>query len=239
MNRGQAHLVIEKFKFKKAYKDGVTHSDGEFARDTKLPGDLVNKKRALFYVHATSQGGKVLVLEYNDTVVPLIVKNPDLTKDLYRGDYIDLAYKIQRSDVGYRATHLLINESDPEPVKILDAVVKLHDKDLHLEGRMVMFPKSPTINRNIFAVERHWNNGAGAPRYFTILPEDFKGDKFKNLLKKMQTAWDEMPDKIYKGRNKYIHTQYRLSIKGKGNVVSENQANPQIFTKIDDLKIIK
>ena len=55
---------------------------------------------------------------------------------------------------------------------------------INLEGRLVMFPKSPTINRNIFAIEVPY---LGKPaRYFTILPKSFEGDNFKNLLEKIQ-----------------------------------------------------
>ena len=112
----------------------------------------------------------------------------------------------------------------------------LHEKEIELEGRLVMFPKSPTINRNIFAIEVPYVGKP--PRYFTILPKSFENDNFKKLLGKIQNHWDANPQKIYKGRNKYIHLELICKAKGKGNVVSPNQANPQIFTTIEELHIV-
>ena len=238
MNRGQAHFVIDKFELKKKYDSKVKHTAGEFSRKTKMPEELLAKKREVFYVHAIDRKAHVLVLEFGDTIVPMIVKNGQLIEQLYRGDYVDLAYRIHQSKFNYRATHIILDEKVAEPVKVLDAIVKLHKQEVSYEGRLVMFPKSPTINRNIFAVEVHWRNKNVAPRYFTLLPKDFTTENFKALLKKLQTAWDSQPDKIFKGRNKFIHTQLRVSVKGTGNVVSENQANAQIFTTIKDLQIL-
>jgi hypothetical protein len=237
VNKGQAHFVIKKFELNKKYDSKVKHTAGEFSRKTKMPEELLNKKREVFYVHATDESGKVIVLEYGDTIVPMIVKNPELTKDLYRGDYVDLAYTIRKSEKNYRATHIVLDGTAKEPVKVLDSIVKLHDQELNYEGRLVMFPKSPTINRNIFAIEVAWQDKTKAPRYFTLLPRDFTLEKFEEILKKLQTAWDAGAESIYKGRNKYIHTKLRVKIKGRGNVVSENQANPQIFADIEDLQI--
>lgn len=236
MNRGQGHVLVNRMDIKKRYVPKAEHSAGEFSRMTKLPGELQGKNREVFYIHATDGGNTLLVLEYGDTMVPMIVKRPELVKDLYRGDYVELAYKIDRSsDNPYRPNHLTLDHDAVRPVNVLDAVVDLHDKPISLEGRLVMFPKSPTINRNIFAIEVPY---VGRPaRYFTILPKSFEGDNFKNLLEKLQSHWDANPQLIFKGRNKYIHLELECKAKGTGNVVSPNQANPQIFTSIEDLHI--
>ena len=237
MNKGQGHILVNKMDIKKRYVPKADHSAGEFTRMTKLPGDLATKTREVFYVHATHSGNSLLVLEYGDTMVPMIVKKTELVQDIYRGDYVELAFKIDKSsDNPYRPNHLTLDHEAYKPVKVLDAVLDLHDQVLKIEGRLVMFPKSPTINRNIFAIEVPY---IGKPaRYFTILPSSFEGDNFKNLLAKLQNHWDANPQKIFKGRNKYIHLELECKASGKGNVVSPNQANPQIFTKIDDLHII-
>ena len=237
LNKGQGHILVNKMDIKKRYVPKADHSAGEFTRMTKLPGDLATKTREVFYVHATHGDNSLLVLEHGDTMVPMIVKKTDLVKDIYRGDYVELAFKIdESSDNPYRPNHLTLDHNADRPVRVLDAVLDLHDKEISLEGRLVMFPKSPTINRNIFAIEVPY---IGKPaRYFTILPSSFEGDNFKNLLAKLQSHWDANPQKIFKGRNKYIHLELECKAKGKGNVVSPNQANPQIFTKIDDLHII-
>ncbi|MCM8543366.1 MAG: hypothetical protein NE328_24060 [Lentisphaeraceae bacterium] len=237
MNRGQGHVLVNQMNIKKRYVPKADHSAGEFSRMTELPGDLKNKSREVFYIHATEAGNTLLVLEHGDTMVPMIVRKPELVKDLFRGDYVELAFKIDRSSSNpYRPNHLTLDHEADRPVKVIDSVVDLHDKEISLEGRLVMFPKSPTINRNIFAIEVPY---VGKPaRYFTILPSSFEGDNFKNLLAKIQSHWDANPQLIFKGRNKYIHLELECKAKGKGNVVSPNQANPQIFTSIDDLHII-
>lgn len=237
MNRGQGHVLVNKMEIKKRYVPKADHSAGEFTRMTELPGDLLNKNREVFYIHATEAGNTLLVLEHGDTMVPMIVKKPELVKDLYRGDYVELAFKIDRSSSNpYRPNHLTLDYEAYKPVKVIDSVVALHDREISLEGRLVMFPKSPTINRNIFAIEVPFIGKP--PRYFTILPKSFENDNFKKLLAKIQSHWDANPQLIFKGRNKYIHLELECKAKGKGNVVSPNQANPQIFTTFEDLHII-
>lgn len=239
MNRGQGHIEVTELAIKKVYDPKVKHTAGKHERKTELPGDLKDKSEEVFYLHATDMNGKILILEHGDTIVPMMVKNPKLTEKLYRGDYVKLAYKIHESDDPRRATHLYLNEKAKEPVKVLDSIVKLHDQEIEYEGRMVLFPKSPTINRNIFAIEAYWpKDKSKAPRYFTLLPKDFTTEKFEALLKKLQDNWDANPDGVFMGRNKYIHQKLRIKVKGKGNVVSENQANPQIFTNIEDLHVL-
>ena len=237
LNRGQGHVLVNEMKIGKRFVPKADHSAGEFTRNTELPGDLLTKDREVFYVHATDGGNTLLVLEHGDAMVPMIVKRPDLVKDVYRGDYVELAFKIDKSsDNPYRPNHLFLDHEASNPVRILDAVVDLHEKEIELEGRLVMFPKSPTINRNIFAIEVPYVGKP--PRYFTILPKSFENDNFKKLLGKIQNHWDANPQKIYKGRNKYIHLELICKAKGKGNVVSPNQANPQIFTTIEELHIV-
>ncbi|MCM8537896.1 MAG: hypothetical protein NE334_18280 [Lentisphaeraceae bacterium] len=237
-NRGQAHIEVSQLTKTKKYDPKIEHTAGQYFPKTQLPGKLLEQSSETFYLHATDESGSVLVLEYGDTIVPMIVKNPELSKDLYRGDYVKLSYKIHTSEDKRRPTHLYLDSSAETPVEVLDPVVKLHDQELTLKGRLVMFPKSPTINRNIFAVEVHWDKMKNqAPRYFTILPKDFTSENFKNMLKKLQDSWDKNKDSIYKGRSKYINTAVTIEVSGSGNVVSQNQANPQIFTAIDKIKL--
>ena len=206
---------------------------------TDLPGTLVNKSREQFYIHATDNKGKILILEHGDTIVPMYIKNGTLTENLHRGDYVVLAYKISKSDNPKRPTHLVLDETAKEPVKVLDEVVKLHKQDMDVTGRLVMFPKSPTINNNVFAVEvRSEKYPHLASRYFTIVPKDFKPESFKAFRDKFHAEWDK-DNQIFKGRNKYIHLNLKVNVKGIGNVVSKNQANAQIFTTVEQIKILK
>ncbi|NQZ59742.1 MAG: hypothetical protein HRT88_20005 [Lentisphaeraceae bacterium] len=235
-NGGQPHMKVEHMEIKKAYEPQIKHPAGHFERRPALLATLKNKRRETFYIHAVENEGNILVLEYGDTVIPMIVKNNELTKNLYRGDYVRIAYKINISDK--RPTHLTFNHQAKDPLQVKSSIVKLHEKEVNYEGRLVMFPKSPTINRNIFAVEVKWQDGKLASRYFTILPKDFTGENFAEILKKLQTTWDKYPQAVFKGRNKYIHHKIRVQVKGKANIVSENQANAQIFADIDNVVLL-
>jgi hypothetical protein len=239
VNHGQAHILVKQLRLEKTYDPKVKHPAGKFARTTQLPGTLTKTSREVFYIHAIANNGKILVLEHGDTIVPMSVKNNKLTENLYRGDYVELCYTISKSDNPHRPTHLQLDEKVKQPIKVLDSLVKLHDKEVEYTGRMVMFPKSPTINKNIFAVEVNWQDPSKAARYFTLLPKDFTSENFKTMLKKLQDAWDKHPEGIFKGRNKYIHLDLIIKIKGKANIISENQANAQIFAHLEDLQIME
>jgi len=243
VHKGQPHILIEAFELRKPFEPGVVFDGGAYAPKTELPGELAaggrESGRQEFYVHATDQGGKIIVLEFGDTIVPMYVKSAEHTSGLHRGDYVDVAYTISSSDNPHRPVHLILNETAEEPVRVLDEIVTQHQQDLDVTGRLVMFPKSPTINNNVFAVEvRHKRFPDLPARYFTIVPEDFESDSFQAFRDLFHAAWDQ-DSRIFKGRNKYIHLNLNVNVKGTGNVVSQNQANAQIFTDLEKIQIIK
>jgi superoxide dismutase len=99
-----------------------------------------------------------------------------------------------------------------------------------------MFPKSPEIIFNVFAVLQEKTKGFN--RQFTIVNfEDMEA--FKAAREKLQKAWDAHPNDYVNGRNKLVSTKVRVRVKGIYNQVSVNQANPQVLIKsADDITII-
>lgn len=240
----QPHLKINEFKLVKKHKSAVVSLP--FTHKTQLPQDLKGKKSAIFKVHAVVADGRILVVEYKDAVVPVFVENPSHTVNLYRNDKVRLHYEVLPHP--RLPTHLKL-ASVANPVEILGhpmvdyhgnrAVTILEDNTTEdgVVGSLVLFPKSPQLKFNVFALQVI--DSDGVRRNFTLVNfSDF--DVFMGVLKKLQTAWDAAdPKDIVNGRNKLVNPKIRIRAKGVYNVQDPNQANPQILlNRIDDIEIL-
>ena len=123
----------------------------------KIPDDLVGKNSGTFLVHAIGGDGQILVVEYKDVILPIFVKNGALTKALYRGDLVQLAFKIQ--NYPDEPVHLNIDETAPQPVQVLESIKAKHGQQGTVEGALILFPKSPEIIFNVFAVQQQLQAG--------------------------------------------------------------------------------
>jgi hypothetical protein len=199
-----------------------------------VPDDLRDKDEALFLVHAVNAGGTVLVVEHEDVVLPVYVRDPALTRDLARNDVVRLRYEIRsRPD---RPVHLELADVD-RAVEVVDSVMALHGKPASLEGPLVLFPKSPQVPFNVFAVLEELPGNT--QRQYTLVNFD-DNDKFAAIRKKLQDAWDAAgPGSAVSGRNKLVSTKVRVRATGTYNEVDPNQANAQIVLEsADSLDII-
>ena len=95
VNRGQPHIFYSNLKILSPYVIDIPHPAGEFTPQTDLPKELMEKDEEIFLVHAISPDGQVLVCEYGDAIVPVVVRDTQYTKNLFRGDYIKLRYKVR------------------------------------------------------------------------------------------------------------------------------------------------
>lgn len=199
-----------------------------------LPKDLEGKTELVGKVHAIAQEGKVMVIEYKDAVVPVYVNEPKFTKDLYRNDKIRMKYTI-RSFPGH-PTHVSLNTKAVDPLVVTDSAVAMHGKPGAIEGYLILFPKSPQVIFNVFAVQHVDVNGV--KREFTLV--NFDDPKvFEKIRLQLQEWWDTHPGKIENARNKYINLNLKIRATGTFNVVDPGQANPQILlTGPEDLTII-
>lgn len=231
MNNHQPHIQLSQVQLVKAWDSPFA----PYAHEVILPKDLENQKSFIGKVHAVHGGGSVVVLEYKDTVLPLIVSKTQLpfTKDLFRGDKVRVYFRI--ADYPTSPTHLELSSQEVIPIEVLDNVRIEHEKFYEFEGSLVMFPASPQIKFNVFALQR--DMGDGVVRDYTLIPKSFDPGLFQLLRDKLQAVWDASSEAPVNDRNKWLKKSIRIKAKGSINVIDPNQANPQIF--LEDLKDIE
>lgn len=227
----QPHVLVKYAQVQEKW-DGLADFP-EYEYQVKLPGSLRRKTQLVGKVHAVAAEGKILVIEYQDGVIPIFVKSPELTKDFYRGDIIQLDYTLQRHPP--RPTHLQLNQEVETPIVVLDAIAQWHNQPKTLSGHLVKFPKSPQIQFDVYAIDVETQ---GIHRTFTLV--NFEDpDTFQAIRDKLAHIWDEHQDTVKITRNALINPEITLEATGLINVVSQEQANPQILLEtVDDLKQI-
>jgi hypothetical protein len=209
-------IIVKKFE---------GHGAEKYKYESKVPEELEGKTELLGKVHAIADEGRILVIEYKDTVIPVYVSDASLTSKLYRNDKIKMKYKIRKSPG--RPTHLSLDKDANPPIVVTDPIVAIHGKQGSVEGHLILFPKSPQVLFNVFAVQKV--DPDGVKREFTLV--NFDDPKvFESIRHKLQNIWDRgTASKIANGRNKLIHLGVKLKATGTFNVVDQGQANPQIL----------
>jgi hypothetical protein len=194
-----------------------------YAHEASVPADLEGKESELFLVHAVNAGGAVLVVERGDVVVPVFVRRPELTRDLARNDVVRLRYEIRRRPDS--PVHLELADAE-RPVEVVSSVTALHDQPADIEGALVMFPRSPQVRFDVFAVLQELPGGT--QRQYTLVNFD-DPERFSAIREKLAAAWTAAgPDAAVSGRNKLISTKVRVRARGTFNQIDPNQANAQI-----------
>ncbi|WP_153067118.1 hypothetical protein [Steroidobacter cummioxidans] len=217
----QPHVELSELEVVKRYES--TPAVPAYTYSAAIPMDLRGKDSALFLVHNVAAGGRILVVEYKDVVLPVPVRRPELTRNLARNDVVRLSYQI-RSEPD-KPVHLRLREDASQPVEVVDSAMALHLKPAAVEGQLVLFPKSPQVAFNVFAVLQELPGGLR--RQYTLA--NFESEqRFEEIRKKLQLAWDERGNVAVSGRNKLISTNVRVRATGKFNAIDPNQANVQI-----------
>jgi hypothetical protein len=91
---------------------------------------------------------------------------------------------------------------------------------------LVLFPQSPQVRFNVFAVLQKLPGDM--QRQYTLANFE-KQETFDAIREKLQKAWDAAgPDSAVSGRNKLISTKVRVRANGRFNETDPNQANVQI-----------
>lgn len=226
----QKHVLVSEIQVITQYNNG--HATEDYDYEASVPQDLLGLSEAEFMVHAIAAEGRILVVEYKDVVIPVFVRNNTLTQNLYRNDIVQLKFRIFEEPG--RPTHLMLNEKADNPVRVNQSAVTFQGKPADIEGRLVMFPKSPDIIFNVFAVED--TSYPGFKRQYTLL-NMVNPDVFTQIRNKLQMAWDLNPLSV-NGRNKLISQNVRVRAKGTFQIVDPNQANIQILlNSADDVTI--
>jgi hypothetical protein len=228
----QTHVELSSLEVVRKYE--ASPEVPPYDHRASIPDDLRGKDDELFLVHAVNAGGTVLVVEREDVVLPVYVRRPEHTRNLARNDVVRLHYEVRsRPD---RPVHLELKDVE-RPVEVVDSVMALHGKPASVEGALVLFPKSPQVQFNVFAVLQELPGNT--QRQYTLV--NFDGDeKFAAIRKKLQDAWDAAgPDAAKSGRNKLISTKVRVRATGTYNEIDPNQANAQIVLEsADSLQIL-
>jgi hypothetical protein len=227
----QKHIKVSAITMVKKYQS--TYQVPAYEHEAKIPDDLLHKDMATFMVHAIAGDGHILVVEYKDAVLPIYVVNADLTKGLFRNDIVQIKFLFQ--DYPDHPVHLAVNESATDALKVIDSIQAKNGKSTVLEGALILFPKSPEINFNVFAVQEELTDGL--KRQYTLVNFD-STDTFQKIRDALQKAWDKYPGAYVNGRNKLVSTRLRVKATGTFNEVDPSQANPQILlNSVDSIEI--
>lgn len=218
----QKHIAIDKLEVIKPYE--LNEETPVYQHSAKLPDELMIRDSATFLVHAVHQDGHILVVEYKDAVIPIFVRDATKSKELSRNDIVKLKFHVQSRP--HAPTHLELDESASQPIEVIDAISSLHDSQAFVEGPLVLFPKSPQVLFNVFAVLDELEGGL--KRQYTLV--NFEDQAvFRQIREKLQKAWDLHPNEFVNGRNKLISKHVRVRAKGRFNQIDPNQANAQII----------
>jgi len=228
----QMHIKVKSIEILKPFEPAQAAPE-KFQKTTKLPNDLLDKTEADFLVHAVPKGGDVLVLEYRDNFVFVAVPDKRFTEKLYRNDRIHLRFHVEKHPKS--PTHLELDtdtSKDKKPIEVLDSVVAMHGQKKTQEGALVLFPQSPQIVRDVWAIEQKGPDGNS--RTFTLVNFD-KPDEQKKIDAKLRQWWDAKDNKFVDGRNKLLSVSVKIRATGIMNVVNPNQANAQMKLNAADI----
>lgn len=194
-----------------------------YERSAGLPAELANQTQFVGKVHAIGEGGKILVVEYKDGVLPIFVEATDYTEGLFRGDIVRLSYTLQERP--QQPTHLKLNLESEQPIEVIDAIASWHQQEKTLSGKLVKFPQSPQLNFDVYAIEVETQ---GIKRTFTLVNFD-DIDAFTKIREQLAALWDSHVATAVSGRNMLINPDVIVEASGSINVVSPEQANPQLL----------
>ena len=203
-----------------------------YERASELPAELVNQTQFVGKVHAIGEAGRILVVEYKDGVFPIFVEATEYTQELFRGDIIRLSYKIQARP--QQPTHLQLNLEAKQPIEVIDAIADWHQQSKTLAGKLVKFPQSPQLNFDVYGIEVETK---GIKRTFTLVNFD-NPNEFQRIREKLATLWDSHLETATSGRNMQINPDVIIEASGQLNVISPEQANPQILLdSVEDIRL--
>ncbi len=215
-----AHVLVKELEVRGRWE--VEQPPYEY--EAKIPEDLLSQRSAVFRVHAIVAGGRVLVLEYKDAIVPVFVSIPEQTAGLYRGDKIRLQY-IVRQHPG-SPTHLAPDPAVSKPFTVVRSILEGHGQIVERVGYLVLFPKSPQIAFDVYALQELDSDGLTLE--YTLVNFDDPA-VFQAIRTKLATAWNAHSDRAVSGRNKLVNRSLIVKASGILNVQAANQANPQIL----------
>ncbi len=224
----QRHVLASTIELVEEYRPGVATPDYHYAPG--LLQELRGRRSATFLVHIAEREEGILVVEYRDAVLPVFLTDKRLIATLSRNDLIELRYTLQ--EYPDRPPHLRVDEEGNEPIRVLDAIGRKHGLPADVSGALVLFPRSPQIVENVFAVLEELPGGVN--RQYTLVNLE-NPERFAAIREKLQAAWDrQAPADYVNGRNKLVSRTVRVRVRGTFNQTDPGQANPQILLESAD-----
>ncbi len=115
-------------------------------------------------------------------------------------------------------------------MKVIDKLVAQQGQLKKMSGNLVKFPKSPQLKFDVYAIEVLTQE---IPRYYTLVNfEDLK--KFEQIRLKLARIWNDNLSTVKRGRNFLINPNVTIEAQGMINIISPQQANPQILLEDAD-----
>lgn len=232
------HIHVDKIEILKKYKDASQEESNQ--GDIGGNFSIGEEEKTLFgKVHAVIGEGAGIVMDYQGLVIPVLINSEQraYANKLYRNDIIQMSVlKMQKS---HGPLHLISNPG--KTMNVVDHMANCHGKEIRLKGILTLFEKSPQINRDVFAIKVSDSNEI--QRNFTLFPgidpvKNLSGfmQLFEAISSKMQSEWSNLEQYKQRERNSYSNPKVVITAYGKMNIVSKNQANPQLY--ISDLSDI-
>jgi hypothetical protein len=235
----QPHIRVEALTPGEKWDSGI-RTTAPAAPPVDLERALRGRTRLRAMVHALDEErGGMLVVEFAGEVVPVVVPEDaalrEQVKSLYRGDRIEFGFRIRRSPDRPPHLELAGGNGNRAALAVTDRIREQHGQERTVEGRLVVFPKSPALRRTIYGVEEQGPDGLH--RYYTIFNfQDLKDqDRTDAALK---AAWQKAGNGFLDGRNKYVHPTVRVRVTGRVNNPAPNQANPALQTDSSRVEVL-
>lgn len=218
----QRHILVTRVKVLEPYRSPHPEPAArppDLAALHALPqeGSLIGK------VHAVADGGAILVIEHAGHVIPFFVTDVKQSAGLYRNDKVRVRYV--RAAHPAQPGHLRL-QARPDAIERLAPMPAGHGEPIMLEGRLALYPQSPQIRFDVWAL--HVQDADGVERTYTLV--NFEDpEAFQAIRAKLADAWKQRATHAIDGRNKQLNPKVRLRASGTLNVLMPNQANPQIL----------
>lgn len=228
----QVHVVAESVELVEPFEAAADLPEYDYTFDPESA--LASQGRVIAKVHAVGDRDRpVLVVDVGDAVFPVRGVTPEHLEGIHRGDVVRLSYR--KGSRPPQPLHLELDPDAPQPIEVLDAMVAGHGEPIEKRGILVRFPQSPQIAFDVYALQSV--DAEGVRREYTLV--NFEDPAvFEAIREKLAAAWSARRATAVGGRNKQINPALRVTARGIKNVVSPNQANPQILLgSPDDLAI--
>ncbi len=173
-------------------------------------------------IHSSVTG--LLVVELGDRLVPVYLPEGMTCGDRYwRFDTVVLPFRKRLVPGPGGVTHLELDANACE-LQVIESLRQQNGHRVAVTGSLTLFPRSPLITRDTYAVSVAKD---GFQTAYTVVNFDNR-EIFEAAQGLLAQAWQNATQGIERGRNHFVNPSVRVQVTGTLNMVSQDQANPQI-----------